>query len=118
MTIHKINAKNKVLGRLAVEVANLLRGKNKPDFLPYKDNGDEVILYNTDKVILTGKKSKQKIYYHHSGYPGGIKEISFEKAMKDDSRKVFRKAVYGMMPKNKLRDKIIKKLKLYKEKID
>ena len=118
MTIHKINAKNKVLGRLAVKIANLLRGKNKPEFLPYKDNGDGVLLYNTDKVILTGKKSKQKIYYHHSGYPGGIKEITFEKAMKDDSRKVLRKAVYGMMPKNRLRNQIIKKLKLYKEKID
>ncbi len=119
MTTHKINAKNKVLGRLAVEIANLLRGKNKPDFLPYKDNGDGVILYNSDEVILTGKKSKQKIYYHHSGYPGGIKEVTFEKAMKDDSRKVIRKAVYGMLPKNKLRDQIIKKLKLYKtEKLD
>jgi len=113
MTKHTIDATNKVLGRLAVEAANLLRGKNKPEFVPYADKGDQVVIINTDKVKLTGRKQDQKIYYHHSGYPGGIKEISFKKAMEKDSRQVVRKAIYGMLPKNKLRDKIIKKLKLH-----
>ena len=116
--MHKIDAKNQILGRLAVQVAILLRGKNKPEFQPYKDMGDEVLVYNTDKIRLTGKKEDQKIYYHHSGYPGGIKEVPFKKAMEKDSREVIKKAVYGMMPKNKLRDRIIKKLKLQKEEID
>jgi len=116
--IQKIDAKNKILGRMAVEVANLLRGKNKPEFMPHIDMGDEVAVYNTDKVRLSGKKEDQKIYYHHSGYPGGIKEIPFKKAMEKDSREVVKKAVFGMLPKNKLRNKVIKKLKLYKEEID
>lgn len=112
---HTIDATNKVLGRLAVETANLLRGKSKPDFVPYLDKGDEVVVINTDKVRVTGQKLKQKIYYSHSGYPGGIKAVELERALKRDSREVVRKAVYGMLPKNKLRDKIIKKLRLYKE---
>jgi len=114
MTVHKIDANNKILGRLAVEVANLLRGKNRTDFVPYLDKGDEVIIINADKIKVTGRKMKNKIYYHHSGYPGGIKEIVLEKAIEKDSREVIRKAVYGMLPKNKLRDKVIKRLKLFK----
>lgn len=114
MKKHTIDATNKILGRLAVEIANLLRGKNKSDFVPYLDKGDEVIVSNTDKIRVTGQKLKKKIYYRHSGYPGGLKETKLEQAMKQDSREVIRKAVYGMLPKNKLRDKIIKKLKLYK----
>jgi len=115
MPEHTIDATNKILGRLAVEVANLLRGKNKPNFVPYLVQGDDVVVVNTDKIKVTGRKMKQKIYYQHSGYPGGIKETKLEEAMKKDSRQVIRKAVYGMLPKNKLRDKVIKKLKLYKE---
>ena len=114
MTKHTIEATNKILGRLAVEAANLLCGKNKPSFVPYLDKGDEVVIINTDKIKVTGQKLKQKIYYHHSGYPGGIKETRLEEALKKDSREVVRKAIYGMLPKNKLRNKIIKKLKLYK----
>jgi large subunit ribosomal protein L13 len=114
MKKHTIDATNKILGRLAVEVANLLRGKNKPDFVPYADRGDEVVVINTGKIKVTGQKLKKKIYYQHSGYPGGLKEISLEKALGKDSREVIRKAVYGMLPKNKLRDKMINKLKLYK----
>ncbi|MFH1966336.1 MAG: 50S ribosomal protein L13 [Patescibacteria group bacterium] len=114
MKEHTIDAKNEILGRLAVKVANLLRGKGKPEFVPYIDKGDKVIIINTDKVKVTGQKAKDKIYYHHTGYPGGIKEINFEMAMKKDSRKVVRKAVYGMLPKNKLRNQIIKKLDLYR----
>jgi len=114
MQKHKIDATNKILGRLATEVANLLRGKLKPSFVPYLDVGDEVVVINTDKIKVTGRKMKQKIYYRHSGYPGGIKATKLEEALKKDSREVVRKAVYGMLPKNKLRDKIINKLKLYK----
>lgn len=114
MTAHKIDANNKILGRLAVEVANLLRGKNKTNFVPYLDQGDQVIITNTDKIKVTGRKMKDKIYYRHSGYPGGIKEITLGEAIKKDSREVIRKAVYGMLPKNKLRNKVIKKLKLFK----
>jgi len=114
MTKHTIDATNKVLGRLAVEVANLLRGKGKTDFVPYLDRGDQVAVTNTDRIKVTGQKMKNKIYYHHSGYPGGIKEISLERLMEKDSREVIKKAVYGMLPKNKLRDKMIKKLTLYK----
>jgi large subunit ribosomal protein L13 len=111
---HTIDAKNKILGRLAVEAANLLRGKNKPDFVPYLNKGDQVVIINTDKFKTTGQKLKQKIYYSHSGYPGGIKTVELERALKKDSREVVRKAVYGMLPKNKLRDNFINKLKLYK----
>jgi large subunit ribosomal protein L13 len=114
MTKHVVDATNKILGRLAVEVANLLRGKDKPGFLPYLDKGDQVVVVNTDKIKVTGHKMKQKIYYRHSGYPGGLKETRLEEMMERDSCQVFRQAVYGMLPKNKLRDKMIKKLKLYK----
>lgn len=115
MLEHKIDATNKILGRLAVEIANLLRGKNKPNFVPYLDVGDKVVVINTDKIKVTGQKMKQKIYYRHSGYPGGIKATKLAEAIEKDSRQVVRRAVYGMLPKNKLRDKIIKKLKLYKK---
>jgi large subunit ribosomal protein L13 len=111
---HTIDATNKILGRLATEVAILLRGKNKPNFAPHLDIGDEVTVINTDKIKVTGQKMKQKIYYRHSGYPGGLKVRRLEEMMEKDSREVVRKAVYGMLPKNKLRDKIIKRLKLYK----
>ena len=113
---HTIDATDKILGRLAVEVANLLRGKGKTSFVPYLDVGDNVVITNTDKIRVTGRKLKQKIYYRHSGYPGGIKEEVLEDLLKRDSRKVIRAAVYGMLPKNKLRDRIIKKLELYKGK--
>ena len=114
MKTHTLDAKNKILGRFAVEIANLLRGKGKPTFVPYMDNGDRVIVENTNKIRVTGQKMKQKIYYHHSGYPGGLTEMRLDQAMKKDSREVIRKAVYGMLPKNKLRDKMINKLKLHK----
>ncbi len=115
MKTHTIDATNRILGRLAVEIANLLRGKNKPEFVPYTDKGDKVIVTNTDKVKLSGRKMEQKIYYRHSGYPGGIKERRFDEYMKIDSREVVRRAVYGMLPKNKLRSQIIKKLELHKD---
>ncbi len=109
---HTIDAANKVLGRLAVEVAGLLRGKHKPDFVPYKDMGDFVVVENVNKVKVTGKKLKQKIYYRHSGYPGGFKQASMEEIVKKKGfDEVLKKAVWGMLPKNKLRDKMIKRLR-------
>jgi len=111
---YTIDANNKILGRLAVEIANLLRGKSKPNFAPYLDIEDQVIIYNTDKIKVTGRKLKQKLYWRHTGYPGGIKKQTLAELMKKDSREVVRKAVYGMLPKNKLRAKMIKRLKLYK----
>lgn len=112
--IYKIDAKNKILGKIAVEAANILRGKGKSQYVPYQDCGDPVEIINTDRVKVTGKKLKQKIYWRHSGYPGGIKARTLEEQMARDSRQVLQRAVYGMLPKNKLRDKVIRKLKLYK----
>ncbi len=108
--IHTIDARDRVLGRLAVEIALLLRGKNKTNFVPYKDNGDFVKVINVSKLKLTGKKAQQKVYYRHSGYMGGLTTIPFQKLFERDPAQVLRKAVYGMLPPNKLRDRIIKKL--------
>jgi len=109
--VYKIDAKGKVLGRLATEIASLLQGKNKPDFEPHRDSGGEVLVSNADQIKVTGKKAKQKIYYHHSGFPGGLKEVPFKKLFERAPGEVLKHAVYGMLPKNKLRDKRIKRLK-------
>jgi len=108
-----IDAKDKTLGRLASRIAIILRGKHKPEFTPHIDNGDFVIVINADKVRLTGKKVEQKLYRHHSGYPGGLKEIPLSKKMEKDPEGVIIHAVSGMLPKNKLGRKMIKKLKVY-----
>ena len=109
---YTINAENKVLGRLAVEIVELLRGKNKPDFAPYKDEGGVVMIENINQLKVTGRKLKNKIYYHHSGYPGGLKEQTMQEIIdKKGMSEVLKRAVYGMLPKNKLRDKMIKRLK-------
>ena len=108
---HPIDATGKVLGRLAAEIAILLRGKNKTSFAPYKDIGDFVIVKNVEKIKLTGKKAKQKIYYRHSGFLGGLKEMPLGKLFKGRPAEVFKKAVFGMLPKNKLRNRQIKRLK-------
>jgi len=108
---HTIDASGKILGRLATEVAILLRGKQKPDFAPNKEIGDFVIVKNVDKIRFSGKKMEQKKYYHHSGYLGGLKEISLEKLFQKNPEKVFKKAVFGMLPKNRLRARQIKRLK-------
>ncbi|MCH8741462.1 50S ribosomal protein L13 [Patescibacteria group bacterium] len=107
---HTIDATDKVLGRLAVEIAVLLRGKHRPDFFPYKDMGDFVVVKNAEKIKFTGKKMEKKIYYHHSGYLGGLKAIPMKKIFDKEPGDLLRMAVYGMLPKNKLRAKIIKKL--------
>lgn len=109
---HTIDATGKVLGRLASEIAILLRGKHKPDFLPYKDMGDFVVVKNVGKLKITGKKIEQKKYFHHTGYLGGVKEISLKTLFKENPDQVFKKAVWGMMPKNKLRAEMIKRLKI------
>ena len=111
---HTIDATGKVLGRLATEIVILLRGKHKPDFVPYKNMGDIVIIKNVEKIKITGKKMEQKKYYRYSGYPGGLKEIPLKRLFKEKPEEVLKKAVYGMLPKNKLRDQQIKKLKFEK----
>ncbi len=111
---HTIDATGKVLGRLATEIAVLLRGKNKPDFAPYKDIGDFVVVNNVEKLKFTGKKIEQKKYYHHSGYLGSLKETPMKKLFKENPPEVLKIAVFGMLPKNKLRAKMIKRLKFAK----
>ncbi|MFC1663831.1 50S ribosomal protein L13 [Patescibacteria group bacterium] len=109
---HTIDATGKVLGRLATEIATLLRGKHKTDFVPYKDMGDFIIVKNIKEIKITGKKMEKKKYYHHSGFLGGLKEIPFKKIFVRDPGEVLRRAVFGMLPKNKLRAEQIKRLKI------
>ncbi len=108
-----INAEGKVLGRLASEVANLLRGKGKPLYVDFLDCGDYVIIVNAEKIKLSGNKLEQKKYYSHSGYPGGIKEKTLRELMEKNPEEVIRNAVRGMIPKNKLGRAMNKKLKVY-----
>ncbi len=108
---HKIDAEGKSPGRLASEIAVLLRGKNKPTFEKHRDMGDQVVVENVDKLKFTGKKIEQKKYYRHSGYPGGLKEESMEELLEEKPEEILKRAVFGMLPKNKLRDKQIKRLK-------
>lgn len=108
-----INAEGVVLGRLASRVANILRGKNKANYTPFFDTGDFVIVINADKVKLTGKKEEQKLYYRHSGFMGGIKETSYKHMLAKHPDRILTHAVKGMLPKNKLNRKILKKLKVY-----
>ena len=109
-----IDAKDRVLGRLASDVARVLRGKHKPEFNPHSDVGDFVIVVNADKVRVTGRKSVQKKYYRHSGYPGGIKETSFDKLFATKPEEVVRKAVRGMLPKTTLGRAMVMKMKVYR----
>jgi large subunit ribosomal protein L13 len=108
-----INAEGVVLGRLASRVANILRGKDKASYTPFFDAGDFVIIINADKVKLTGKKEEQKVYYRHSGYVGGIKKIDYKHLLATHPDRILTHAVKGMLPKNKLNRKILKKLKVY-----
>ncbi|MGN0961315.1 MAG: 50S ribosomal protein L13 [Christensenellales bacterium] len=109
-----VDATNIPLGRVASQVAAVLRGKNKPIYTPHVDTGDYVIVINTDKMILTGNKLIQKKYYRHSGYPGGLKEVSYKDLMENRSDFALEKAVKGMLPKNSLGKKMFGKLKVYK----
>lgn len=107
------DAQGQVLGRLASKVAHRLRGKDKPIYTPYMDTGDFVIVVNADKVLLTGKKLTDKIYYSYSGYPGGLRETPAGKMLKEKPANVLRMAVRGMLPKNTLGRAMLKKLKIY-----
>lgn len=108
---HTIDATDRVLGRLATEIAVLLRGKQKSNFVPYKDMGDFIIVKNVEKLQISRRKMEQKKYYHHSGFLGGLKEVPLKTIFKKTPEKILWKAVYGMLPKNKLRPKQIKRLK-------
>jgi len=109
-----IDATGKPLGRLASEVAKILRGKNKPIYTPHVDTGDYVIIINAQNVVLTGKKLDQKMYRHHSLYPGGMKEMTYRRFLERRPEKAIYEAVQGMLPHNSLGRKMIKKLKIYK----
>ncbi len=114
--VHKINADGRIVGRLATEIAVLLRGKHKVSFKPNVDEGDIVEVTNFDKVTFSGNKLKQKKYHHHSGYPGGLKTELVKFKLKNDPKFVLRNAVYHMLPNNKLRASMIKRLKFVRTK--
>jgi len=111
---YQINAQGKVLGRLSTEIVKFLSGKNKVSYTPNIDGGDFVVVTNSDGVIVTGNKAKDKTYYRFTGYPGGIKDITFEKQLAKDSRKIIEVAVKGMLPKNKLSRQMMTRLLIYK----
>jgi len=108
-----MNAEGKVLGRLSTELAKILKGKNKPSYTPHVDTGNFVVVINAEKISLTGKKMKDKVYYHHTGYPGGIKETTAEKLLVKKPTEIIRMAVKGMLPKNSLGRQMLRKLKIY-----
>jgi len=110
---HLIDAKEQILGRLAVKIASFLMGKEKINFVPYLDGGDFVVVINAAKIKLTGEKKMKKVYHRHSGYPGGFKTISFQQQMAKDPKKIIYHAVSGMLPQNKLRDKRLARLKIF-----
>ena len=108
-----IDADGQTLGRVAVAAANLLRGKHKPQYTPHVDTGDFVIIVNADKITVSGKKETDKIYYHHTGYPGGLRSASFKEMMEKAPTRALEKAVKGMLPHNTLGDSQFQKLKVY-----
>lgn len=110
---HVVDADGVTLGRLATVVANLLRGKNKPTFTPHVDTGDFVIVINADKVVVTGKKNTDKVYSHHTGWPGGFRQVKYNKLMAEKPTRIVEKAVFGMLPHNKLGAAQYRKLKVY-----
>ena len=108
-----VDATGKTLGRLSTEIANRLRGKHKPEFTPHVDTGDYIVVVNAEKVKVTGNKTTDKVYHHHTGYPGGIKSIPFDQLIDKAPERIIEKAVKGMMPKNKLSQSMMTKLKIY-----
>jgi large subunit ribosomal protein L13 len=108
-----VDAEGKTLGRLATEIARLLRGKNKPHYTPHVDTGDFVVVVNAEKVVVTGKKAEQKVYRRHTGYPGGLKETSYEQMLERKPTEILRRAVKGMMPRTRLGRQQFRKLKVY-----
>ena len=111
---HLIDAKDEVLGRLSTKVVTLLMGKQKANYSNHMDSGDYVVVINSEKVLVTGNKSQQKVYRSHSGYPGGFKEVSFEKMSKEHPSRVIEFAVYGMLPDNRLKADRMARLFVYK----
>ena len=112
---HEIDATGRAPGRVATQIAMILRGKNKPTFEPHIDAGDFVVVINSDLVAVTGNKLEAKVYNHYSGYPGGVTSIKLKDQITKDSRKVIEGAVYGMLCKNKLRDRMMTRLLIYKD---
>ena len=110
---HLIDADGQTLGRLASEIARLLRGKNKAQYTPHVDTGDFVIVVNAEKIMVTGRKAEQKVYRRHTGYPGGLRETSYEQMLARKPTEILRKAVRGMMPRTRLARQQFKKLKIY-----
>jgi large subunit ribosomal protein L13 len=110
-----IDATNQVLGRLATKAARLLIGKDKAAFTPYLDSGDHVVVINADKIRMTGNKVEQKVYHSHSGYPGGLKEVPAKRVRESKPEWVVREAIVGMLPKNKLRARRARKLRVYRD---
>ena len=108
-----IDAENQVLGRLASQIAAMLRGKHKPTFTPHVDTGDYIIVVNAEKIVLTGKKLDQKMYRHHTGYPGGLKEVTYRRLMATKPEFALKEAVRGMLPKGPLGYAMLKKLHVY-----
>lgn len=108
-----VDAENKVLGRLAAEIAHRLRGKHKPEYTPHVDTGDYIVVVNASKVAVTGNKATDKIYYRHTGHPGGIKAVSFQDMLAKHPTRVIQNAVRGMLPRNKLGRAMLSKLKVY-----
>ncbi|MBI2196307.1 50S ribosomal protein L13 [Candidatus Daviesbacteria bacterium] len=110
---HVIDASGKILGRLATEAATILMGKKKPEFVPYLDTGDFVVVTNASKIKVTGKKAKDKVYTSHSGYPGGLRQETFDKIISRKPEYVIEHAIKGMLPHNRLGSKMVKKLKVF-----
>jgi large subunit ribosomal protein L13 len=110
-----VDATNAVLGRLATKVARILIGKDKPSFTPYLDSGDHVVVINADKIRMTGNKAEQKVYYSHSGYPGGLKAVPVKRVRESRPEWIVREAILGMLPKNKLQARRAKKLRVYRD---
>lgn len=110
---HLIDAKDKVLGRIATEIATRLRGKHKPQYTPHMDTGDYLVVINAEKIRVTGRKASQKVYYRHSGYPGGLKSITFEKLIQRAPHRVIELAVKGMLPRGPLGRAMFRKLRVY-----
>jgi large subunit ribosomal protein L13 len=108
-----VDAEGQTLGRLATEIARVLRGKNKPRYTPHVDTGDFVVVVNAERVVVTGRKAEQKLYRRHSGYPGGLKTTTYEQMMERQPTEILRKAVRGMMPKTRLARQQLRKLKIY-----
>jgi len=108
-----VDADGKTLGRLSTQIANRLRGKHKPEFTPHVDTGDYIVVINADKIHVTGKKETDKFYYHHTGFPGGIKSVPLGKMREKSPEKILENAVKGMMPRNRLGRAMLSKLKVY-----